>query len=178
MKKLLHFFFYIIIFSFLIQNLSYAQSGKITGKVESSTGELLPFVNVLIVGTTQGAATDIDGNFVIIGVSPGIYSVRASAIGYNAVTTQNVKVSIDLTTHVDFELSEESIELGEEVVVVATRPLLFLRTKFKLCLSRSYQRFWNYKPDGWEEMYEGVEVAKLHMLLMEFRLLTFMMVQQ
>jgi ascorbate-specific PTS system EIIC-type component UlaA len=127
MKNFLLFFFHILIFSILLQNFTYAQTGKITGKVVSNTGELLPFVNVLIVGTTQGAATDIDGNYVIIGISPGTYSIRASAIGYNAVTTQNVKVSIDLTTRIDFELAEESIELGEEVVVVATKPLVTSR---------------------------------------------------
>ncbi|MGB5893988.1 MAG: carboxypeptidase-like regulatory domain-containing protein, partial [Ignavibacteriaceae bacterium] len=114
MKRLLLFSFNLLFFNILFFNSSFAQSGKITGDVVSSTGESLPFVNVLIVGTTQGAATDIDGNFVIIGVPPGTYSVRASAIGYQSVTTQNVKVSIDLTTHVNFQLAEESVELGEE----------------------------------------------------------------
>ncbi len=121
MKRRLLFFLSLILFNILFINPSFAQTGKITGDVVSSTGEFLPFVNVLIVGTTQGAATDIDGNFVIIGVSPGTYSVRASAIGYQSVTTQNVRVNIDLTTHVNFELAEESVELGEEVIVVATR---------------------------------------------------------
>ena len=124
MKQLLHFLFLILIFSFFSQHFSYAQTGKITGNVVSSSGEFLPFVNILIVGTTQGAATDIDGNFVIIGVSPGTYSVKASAIGFHPVTTENVQVSIDLTTHLNFELTEESIELGEEVVVVATKSLV------------------------------------------------------
>jgi hypothetical protein len=124
MKRRLLFFLSLILFNILFFNPSFAQTGKITGDVVSSTGEFLPFVNVLIVGTTQGAATDIDGNFVIIGVSPGTYSVRASAIGYQSVTTQNVRVNIDLTTHVNFELAEESVELGEEVIVVATRELV------------------------------------------------------
>ena len=80
MKRHLLFFINLLFLHILFFNPSFAQSGKITGDVVSSTSEFLPFVNVLIVGTTQGAATDIDGNFVIIGVSPGIYSVRASAI--------------------------------------------------------------------------------------------------
>ena len=124
MRKLLHFLFLILIFTFFSQHLLHAQTGKITGNVVSSSGEFLPFVNILIVGTTQGAATDIDGNFVIIGIPPGTYSVKASAIGFHPVTTENVQVSIDLTTHLNFELTEESIELGEEVVVVATKPLV------------------------------------------------------
>jgi len=122
---------------FIIQSLSvfflaiiflgtaYSQSGKISGKViDGSTGESLPFVNVMVEGTTQGAASDIDGYFSIIGMGPGNYNVKASAIGYNSQTVQGVRVSIDLTTEVNFQLMETSIELKEEVVVIATRPLV------------------------------------------------------
>lgn len=102
-----------------------AQSGKIAGRVtDGTTGEPLPFVNIVIEGTTQGAASDIDGYFSIIGVRPGTYSVKASAIGYNSQTVQNVRVSIDLTTEVNFQLNETSVELKEEVVVVASKPLV------------------------------------------------------
>lgn len=125
MRKLLPSILTLILVLLVVSNFTIAQTGKITGRViDSATGESLPFVNVLIVGTNQGAATDIDGYYVIIGVGPGTYSVKASAIGYNAVVTENVKVSIDLTTQVDFSLSETSVELGEEVVVIATKPLI------------------------------------------------------
>ena len=114
-----------LLFFLILNILSFAQTGKIAGLIsDGTTGEPLPFVNILIIGTTQGAASDINGYYSIIGVSPGTYSVRASAIGYNAVTTQNVKVSIDLTTEINFDLLEASVELQEEVVVVATRPLV------------------------------------------------------
>lgn len=104
---------------------AFAQSGKIAGKVlDGGTGEPLPFVNVMIEGTTLGAATDLDGYYSIIGVRPGTYNIKASAIGYNAQTVQGARVSIDLTTEVNFELNETSIQLKEEVVVVATKPLV------------------------------------------------------
>lgn len=104
---------------------AFSQNGKISGKVlDGNTGEALPFVNVLIEGTTLGAATDIDGYFSIIGIRPGNFNVRASAIGYNSQTVQGVRVSIDLTTEVNFELMETSIELKGEVIVIATRPLI------------------------------------------------------
>ena len=104
---------------------TFAQSGKISGKViDGNTGEALPFVNVLVEGTTQGAASDIEGYFAIIGLRPGIYNVKASAIGYNSQTVQGVRVSIDLTSEVNFELMETSVQLKEEVVIVATRPLV------------------------------------------------------
>jgi len=110
---------------FLLSLTTYSQTGKITGNIKyASSGEALPFVNVIIEGTNYGAATDLDGNYTMIGISPGIYSIKASAIGYNSVTVTDVKVSIDLTTNIDFQLGETSVELGEEVVIVATRPLI------------------------------------------------------
>ncbi len=100
-------------------------TGRLAGRVtDTATGEPLPFVNVVIMGTTLGAATDIDGYYSIINIPPGNYVVKASAIGYNTVSFQDVKVSIDLTTTIDFQLSEESVELGEEVIVIATKPLV------------------------------------------------------
>lgn len=114
-----------LLLTLLFINSSYAQSGKIAGKVvDGSTKEGLPFVNIIIEGTTIGAASDIDGFFSIIGIGPGNYNVRASAIGYSSQTVTGVRVSIDLTTEVNFELFEASIELKQEVVVVATRPLI------------------------------------------------------
>lgn len=117
------------LFSLLIllsfQSLLFSQTGKISGKViDGTTNEPLPFVNVLVEGTNYGAATDINGFYNIIGVPPGNYNVRASAIGYNPQVVQNIRVSIDLTTQVNFTLFETSIELKEEVVVTATRPLV------------------------------------------------------
>jgi hypothetical protein len=45
-------------------------------------------------------------------------------IGYTSVRITDVRVSIGLTTDVNFEMSEATIELGEEVVIVAERPLI------------------------------------------------------
>ncbi|MFZ1280756.1 MAG: TonB-dependent receptor [Ignavibacteriaceae bacterium] len=115
----------VFLLTVLLIGSTFAQSGKISGKViDGNTGEALPFVNVLVEGTTQGAASDIEGYFAIIGLRPGIYNVKASAIGYNSQTVQGVRVSIDLTSEVNFELMETSVQLKEEVVIVATRPLV------------------------------------------------------
>jgi hypothetical protein len=123
MKIILQILFSIL---FLMYNFSVAGTkGKIAGQVtDATTGEALPFVNVIIMGTTLGAATDIDGFYSILNVSPGTYTVKASAIGYNSVSVQEVLVSIDLTTTVDFQLTSTSVELEGEVVVIATRDLI------------------------------------------------------
>lgn len=100
-------------------------TGKIAGRVvDAATKEGIPFVNVVVMGTNYGAATDMDGYYSIINLPPGTYKLKASAIGYNAQTVDNVKVNIDLTTKIDFQLSDASVQLKEDVVVVATKPLV------------------------------------------------------
>ncbi len=99
-------------------------TGKIAGKItDAATGEPLIGANIIIMGTSLGAATDFDGNFFIINIPPGKYEVKASSIGYNAIVMQNVKVSVDQTTKLNFELQEEAVEMGD-VIVIATRPIV------------------------------------------------------
>jgi outer membrane receptor protein involved in Fe transport len=104
--------------------LLFAQEGKLRGRVtDSQSGEPLIGANVIIEGTTLGASTDINGEYVILSVPPGAYSVRASYIGYSAVTIANVRVSANLTTTQDFQLTSTAI-LTREIEVVAERPLI------------------------------------------------------
>ncbi len=92
-------------------------TGKLTGKViDAKTKEALPFVNVIIQGTTLGAATDIDGNYTILNIPPGTYTIKAQYIGYQPVIIENVVISIDLTTKEDFALSEATVELKAIVI--------------------------------------------------------------
>jgi len=100
-------------------------TGKITGKVTDATsGDPLPGVNVVIEGTMMGAATDLDGEYIILNVPPGIYTLRATMIGYSASVIENVKVSIDLTTTMDITISSSVLDLGEEVTIVAEREVI------------------------------------------------------
>jgi len=95
-----------------------AQTGKVSGRVtDAASGETIPGVNVFIDGTGQGAATNLDGEYVIIGVRPDSYTLSFSFIGYQTTRVENVRVRIDLTTDVDVELQEETSDLGGEVVV-------------------------------------------------------------
>jgi len=124
-KKHLKFFFATFLFIITVCTNSFAgTTGKISGKIiDSSNGEPLIGANVIIMGTTLGASTDFDGNFFIINIPPGKYEVKASIIGYNSVLIQNVNVSVDQTTKLNFELQEEAVEMGD-VIVVATRPIV------------------------------------------------------
>jgi len=125
MRKLFPLVKHIVIVLILTMGVAHAQSGKISGRItDKLTGEPLPFVNVVIEGTTQGAASDLDGYYNILNVAPGNYSIKISAVGYSSVTIQGIRVSIDLTSKQDVQLSEVTLELGTEVVVTATKPLV------------------------------------------------------
>jgi outer membrane receptor protein involved in Fe transport len=99
-------------------------TGKIAGTViDKQTGEPLPGVNVVIAGTTIGAATNIQGEFFIINVPPGKYTLKINLIGYRPMEITNVEVTIDLTTKVDLDLETETIDMGT-ITVEAERPLI------------------------------------------------------
>ncbi len=101
-----------------------APSGKISGTVvDVATGAPLPGATVRVDGTRLGAAAGSDGYYTIINVPPGRHTVVASMVGFATVRAEQVSVSVDRTTRVDFELREEVIE-GEEIVVEARRPLI------------------------------------------------------
>ena len=105
-------------------NFSLAQSGKLSGKViDAATGEPLISANVIIDGTTLGAATDIDGFYSILNIRPGTYTVNYRYLGYQTKIVQNVIIVVDKTTNIDVELSPEAIE-GETVVITAERPVV------------------------------------------------------
>lgn len=100
-------------------------TGKIVGTItDAKSGEKLPGVNVIIDGTRMGAATDIDGYYMILNVPPGVYTINLKFMGYQPKAVHNVKVSIDMTTTINQTMSSTVIETGEEVTVVAERPIV------------------------------------------------------
>jgi outer membrane receptor protein involved in Fe transport len=103
-----------------------AQSkGKITGKVtEKDNNEPIPYANVIIEGTSLGSATDADGNYVILNVSPGLHTVTASIIGFQKVSIQNVQVNVDFTTKLNFELKVSALDLPAVVIQGERNPLI------------------------------------------------------
>ncbi len=102
----------------------YAQTGKIAGQIlDAGTKEPIIGANVIIEGTTQGAATDLNGDYTILNISPGTYVVKASAIGFRTEEVRNVQVSIDLTTRIDYNLKESAVQIAD-VIVTAQKPLI------------------------------------------------------
>lgn len=118
----------IAILFFLVHALSHAfagTTGKITGRVIDATSkEPLPGANVILQGTSLGAAADAEGRYTILNVPPGLYTLHCTMIGYQIAAYTSVQVRIDLTTTVDIPLTPTVIESKETITVVAERPLV------------------------------------------------------
>lgn len=110
-----------LFFIFILSNISAQTTGKLVGHISDAiTGEALPFANVLLVNTNLGAASDINGDFLIISVPPGVYSLEAKMMGYGAVRQEGLQISVNRTTKVDFALHTTAITT-ETVVITADK---------------------------------------------------------
>ena len=108
----------------IYQPLSADTRGKISGTIKDlAEGNPLPGVNVFISAENLGAITNAQGFYSILNIPPGKHTVSASFIGYKLHTVQEVLVSSDQTTHLDFDMETAILE-GEEVIVTAEKPLV------------------------------------------------------
>lgn len=115
---------YCILQSLFLSSLFAGTSGIIEGKVtDRETKEPLVGVSVSIVGTTIGAATDLEGYFQISNVEAGTYELRFSNVGYQPILYKNVVVRPDLRTKVSIELVPSAVELNV-MEITAERPLI------------------------------------------------------
>ncbi|HDS74242.1 MAG TPA: hypothetical protein ENN56_01745, partial [Firmicutes bacterium] len=105
---------------FLASRAFSATTGIISGIVADDSGMPIVGAAVQVEGTRLGATSDADGQYVILQVPPGEYTVTARLIGFNVTSVTDVRVSADLTTRVNFRLYQEAIEI-EAVVVTASR---------------------------------------------------------
>ncbi len=101
-----------------------ASTGKIAGVVkDATTGDGLPHANVVVVDTKLGTTADEKGRFFILNVPAGTYTLKATYIGYADYTVEEVRVSTDLTTNLDIDLTSSDIQV-EEVIIRAERPII------------------------------------------------------
>ena len=108
----------------LIMSFALSQTaGKLRGTVTSSDGQPLVGANVIVDGTSKGAATDGEGKYTILNVEAGTYSVTVSYIGYQSSTSSNVSVKVDLTTPLNFSMQASAVE-GEAVTIIGEKRLI------------------------------------------------------
>ncbi|MDO5663942.1 MAG: TonB-dependent receptor [Bacteroidia bacterium] len=114
----------IILLFFASTSAIYAQTGgTIKGTItDLKTKEPLIGASVLIEGTSNGAAADLDGNFVINNIPAGTYTLIASYVAYESVKKTGIVVEKNREAIVNFQMSSDDISLQEvEVVARANR---------------------------------------------------------
>lgn len=102
-----------------------AAQGAISGTVVDPATEF-PVIgaSVLVIGTTRGAATDVDGRFTIDDLRPGDYTVRVSFVGYQTKEFTGIGVVDGETTTLEIDLEEAVLGSENEIVVVGDAPLI------------------------------------------------------
>jgi len=102
----------------ITQAIMAANSGEVKGRVhDRDTKDVLPGANVVVVGTSLGAASDMNGYYVIHGVPPGSYTLSVSYVGYKS-TTIKIKTKEGEVLQQDIFM-EPTILTGEGVIVTA-----------------------------------------------------------
>lgn len=122
-QKLLHLSCFILVLFFPVSVLLAGTTGKISGTVVDEDGTPIVGAQVFIEGTTIGSLSDLDGNYNILNVKPGTYTLVVSYLGFATSKTEQVKVNVDQTTQINVRLREATIA-GEEVLVTAVRPIV------------------------------------------------------
>lgn len=106
----------LLFFLLLVPGLAFSQGVDIRGIItDSTTAEKLPFANVVLAGTNKGAASNINGFYLIPNVPPGEYTISASSVGYER-KQQRVFVGLTGPVIVNLSLVPTTVEMAEVVV--------------------------------------------------------------
>lgn len=114
-----HLYFLLFLLCTIQAAIGQQRSFSIKGVVkDASSGQPIPFANVVVWNTTQGAVTDSIGLFEISGISPGSYRLQSSFLGYKPFVTAEFRLA-NKDIFFPIELEEASQNL-QEVSVVAS----------------------------------------------------------
>lgn len=98
----------------------FAQKATLKGRViDGTSNEPLPFVNVIVSGTQTGAISDMNGNFQLVGLSPGFVRLQASFVGYQTALSAEVEVNNSNAAFVEIKMESQDTQI-EEVTVRAS----------------------------------------------------------
>ncbi len=104
-----------------IQLFLFAQSGIVKGRVFNGiNNESISFAKIKVIGLPKGAITDDNGLFEIKGLSPGVYSFKASVSGFKENIINEISISNARTSNLDFSMQQVIVE--QEEVVIKSNP--------------------------------------------------------
>ncbi|MDZ4822919.1 MAG: TonB-dependent receptor [Flavobacteriales bacterium] len=99
----------------------FAQTTSIRGSVMNKTNnEPVAFASVFLQNTQQGTETDIEGNFVLQNILPGLYNIQVDVVGFKNAVVYEVEASIDRPAFLSIQLEEVNVELSEVEVAASS----------------------------------------------------------
>jgi hypothetical protein len=103
-----------------------ATSGNIIGTVTDPAGAIVPNVSITITsqerGTVYNATSNESGNYSVVHILPGLYTMEFKASGFQRLVQKDVAVGLDRSTRMDVQLVVGQVT--EEVSVTAAGPPL------------------------------------------------------
>lgn len=99
-------------------------TGKLKGTITDEEGNSLAGANIILENTILGTAADELGQYTLLNIPPGIYTVRVTMMGYKSIRYENVSIHSDLTTTVNASMAVEVLKSQDEVTVIASRPMI------------------------------------------------------
>ncbi len=118
---------YILLFGFIcLQFGAYAQdNASMFGIVIDKEAQYpLIGVNVVILGTSLGSASGLDGDYNIENIPPGEYIIEASYLGYEKLQFTGIKFEAGERKEFNIEIGESAVTFEEEIVIVGDKPLV------------------------------------------------------
>jgi len=115
-------FFVLICLTFSIQA---QEKASLYGIVtDSNDGYPLIGVNVVVIGTSLGAATGLDGDYKIENITPGEYTIEVSYLGYEKLQITGQTFSAGEQKEYNIEMGSAAVTLEEEIVIIGDKPLI------------------------------------------------------
>lgn len=95
---------------------------EISGRVvDATTNDPLPFATVVLQGETLGTLTDLDGNYRLEGISPGLHNIVVSTLGYSTQAVLEIETTPARPAIINVSLTEAYVVVGAAEVVVSSR---------------------------------------------------------
>lgn len=112
---------------------AFGQTGDVRGVVvDSLTGEKIPYASIVLLNTPRGASTNLQGFFLIGGLSEGTYELAVSSIGY-VRQVKRIFIRHGDVLNLTFHLAPEAVKIGEVVVTErAKRELKEIQTSVQV----------------------------------------------
>ena len=111
----------------LLASPAHAQNSSIAGLVRDTTGGVMPGVTVeaaspALIEKVRTATTDNQGQYKIVDLRPGTYTVTFTLTGFNTVKREGIILTADFTATVNADLKVGAVE--ETVTVTGESPLV------------------------------------------------------